>query len=240
MLATATLRTPFHLTRASAFSYECKACKRCCQGKRIPVNPYEVARLAERVGMSTTDFLAKHTEVGGAVLRRREEDDTCVFLGPQGCGVHPDRPLACRLYPLGRQRTGAGDERFAESVPHPRTEGVYGTQGTVEDFLRSQDVERHVAMADRYGAALGGMIAALARLDEGAEAQTEALRAMEGPTEAGIDNLLDLDATVAAYCAERGLAVPADVDARALLHVAAIEAFVARLEPAPSGAGSSA
>ena len=55
-----------------------------------------------RLGLDTTQFLARYTEAGGTVLRTREEDRGCVFLGPRGCTVHPDRPLACRLYPLAR------------------------------------------------------------------------------------------------------------------------------------------
>jgi Fe-S-cluster containining protein len=229
MIGTSLLKSPFHLTRASGFSYECKACKRCCRGKRIPLNPYEVARLAAHVGTSTTEFLARHTEVGGAILRRND-DDTCVFLGPGGCTVHAARPLACRLYPLGRQRTAGGDELFAELQPHPESEGIYGDAGSVDAFLESQGTAPYIAMADRYGEVLVRMLNALARREECAEAQTEAESALQHGPAVGDDNALDMDATVAAHCAERGLAVPADVEGKTLLHIQALEAFVARLE----------
>ncbi len=226
---TTLLRTPFHLTRTSPFSYECKACKRCCQGKRIPVNPYEVARLAQHLGLSTTEFLAAHTEVGGAILRRRD-DDTCVFLGEGGCTVHTARPLACRLYPLGRQRTPDGQERFAELQPHPRSEGVYGQEGTVDGYLASQEVAHHLQMGDRYGAMLVRMLGALAKLEGGHEAQAHAVDAMGEPSPTGNDNVLDLDATVAGYCADNGRSVPEDLDEKVALHLEALEAFIASLE----------
>ena len=62
----------------------------------------------------------------------------CVFLGPRGCTVHPDRPLACRIYPLARWVAPDGDESFGHLEPHPQTAGLYGTRGTVDDYLTSQ------------------------------------------------------------------------------------------------------
>jgi Fe-S-cluster containining protein len=108
-------------TRDSAFSYTCHACSRCCHDKIIQLNPYEVARLAQNRGMSTTDFLARYTERNGTALRRVEEG-ACVFLTAQGCGVHADRPLVCRLYPLGRKVTPEGEESFREVTPHCRVQ----------------------------------------------------------------------------------------------------------------------
>ena len=61
-----------------------------------------------------------------------------LFLGPQGCTVHPDRPLACRLYPLARWTSPEGEESFGHLEPHPQTAGLYGTSGTVDNFLTSQ------------------------------------------------------------------------------------------------------
>jgi uncharacterized protein len=219
---------PFHLARGTRFSYRCNRCMHCCRAKRIPVNPYEIARLAEHLGLSTTEVLTRHTETGGAILRQ-DEHHACVFLGESGCTVHPARPLACRLYPLGRQRLPSGEERFAALPPDPETAGVYGEDGTVGDFLRDQDIERHVAAADAYGVALGRMLWALSKREDASDVSGEALAAVTQAPATGEENLLDLDATVARSCAERGRPVPADVEARTSLHIAAIEAFVAAL-----------
>src|SRR5262249_30242634 len=112
--------------RASPFSYRCGACTRCCFEKVIPLGPYEVARLAHNRGVSATEFLATYTTEAGTTLLSRE-DGGCVFLDERGCGVHADRPLACRLYPLGRIVGANGVEYFVEVEPHPETAGVYGT-----------------------------------------------------------------------------------------------------------------
>jgi Fe-S-cluster containining protein len=135
--------------RSSAFSYQCRACTRCCYGKRIAVNPYELARLSRNLGITTTELIEGYTVDGGIALAARA-DSSCVFLGPNGCSVHPDRPLVCRLYPLGRIVQADGSEYFVENAPHPETRGVYGGDGTVGAYLESQGVAPFIAAADRY------------------------------------------------------------------------------------------
>src|ERR1019366_8586782 len=128
-------RVDFALDRKSAFSYQCNACSRCCHNKAIRVGPYEILRLARRLGMTTTEFIARHTEAGGTLLRMRDENDrACIFLDDKGCSVHPDRPLACRLYPLARWVDPDGRESFGHLTPHPKTEGIYGTGGAGADY----------------------------------------------------------------------------------------------------------
>ncbi len=209
--------------RGSPFSYTCNACNRCCYGKAIRVGPYEVVRLARNRGLSTTEFLAHYTEAGGTTLRVRP-DGACVFLGPEGCGVHPDRPLACRLYPLGRKVEADGEERFGHLPPHPQTAGVYGTQGTVGDYLRAQGVERYFEASDRYAALYVRMVALLSQLADGGGATAPA-----SADEAEVAPWLDVDAAVAIYCREHGLASPTTVDETIALHIRAVDAWLERL-----------
>lgn len=198
----------------AAFSYACHRCLRCCHDKLIQVNPYEAARLARRIGTSTTDFAARYLEDG--VFLRRVESGACVFLGPQGCTVHPDRPLVCRLYPLGRHVAPSGEVTFSHHEPHPETEGVYGRDGTIAEFLAGQGVAPFTAAADRYLAILQRLFdawraAPAAETPEAAEAEEPAAAL-----------LLDLDRAVAAYCSARGVPEPTDIEARMELHLAAI------------------
>ncbi len=41
-------------------------------------------------------------------------------------------------YPLARWISPDGDESFGHLTPHPQTAGIYGTRGTVDDYLTSQ------------------------------------------------------------------------------------------------------
>lgn len=192
--------------RRQAFGYACRACSRCCKDKIIQVNPYEVARLARNLGLSTTEFRARHTDGGlGMHLARTADGNTCVFLGPQGCTVHPDRPLVCRLYPLGRNEIPGGQERWLEVIPHPQSAGEYHGRGTIADYLAAQGAEPFLRAADGY---VEWVRAATAFFADPANA------------EATIDtDPSDMDAAIAAHCTKNGISEPDDMEERRLLHL---------------------
>ena len=135
-------------TRDAAFSYECHRCLRCCRGRAIQLNPYEVLRLARNRAIDTGAFVDRFVDLGRMALRNRG-DGTCVFLGPEGCEVHADRPLACRLYPLGRIVRG-DRERWVELPAADGSEGVRSVDGSVADYVASQGAEPFMAAADAY------------------------------------------------------------------------------------------
>ena len=224
----------YELERESAFSYQCNACKRCCHNKAIRVTPYEILRLARRLGLSTTDFIAHHTVAGGTVLRTRDDDDACVFLNERGCGVHPDRPVVCRIYPLGRYVDPQGQESFAHLTPHPETAGVYGVSGTVASFLQGQGVAQFFDMGDRYDALYQRMVDVLERLDPKELDRRAARRNDVDCVEAGTAacSWIDIDETVAAYCKAQGRAVPDGIDDTVALHIEAVGHWLARIESA--------
>jgi len=200
--------------RDEAFAYVCNRCSLCCQGKLIQVNPYEIARLARRVGVSTGQFTADYTEDGAGARLARDATDTCVFLGPQGCTVHPDRPLVCRIYPLGRHVAAEGTERWTHVAPHPQTKGVYGKDGTIADYIAAQGALPFMRAADAY---------------------TEWLRSAYRVIDAGDDatsleaaDLLDMDSMIAAHCRETGADEPLDIEARMALHLAILADWLDR------------
>jgi Fe-S-cluster containining protein len=133
----------------SRFSYDCLACGRCCAKKSIKLNPFEIAMLAKRRGISTTELMVLATDENAPVLRTKQ-DGFCIFYqaGP-GCTVHSARPLACRLYPLGmhRQRDAI---TYSQLEPHPQTEGIYGDSGTVADFIAGQGVAEYTEGLEAY------------------------------------------------------------------------------------------
>jgi Fe-S-cluster containining protein len=221
----------FALRRDSPFSYRCNACSRCCHNKAIRVGPYEILRLARRLGTTTTEVIARYTESGGTVLRTRGEDRACVFLGAQGCSVHPDRPLACRLYPLALRIESDGSEAFGMVPAHPDTEGLYGKDGTVGDFVSQQGVAPYLEVARKYKRLHDRMIERLEILDaEEVEKRAEREGEVNG-TDAGVaaSPWIDIDRTVAEFCRSRGRAVPDDVETTVATHIEAIEEWLASL-----------
>jgi len=138
------------------------------QKKIIQVNPYEVARLARNLGISTTDFIARYT-VGNGSFLKFDESSSCRFLGPEGCRVHPDRPVVCRLYPLARHVNDKKNEWFSELQPEAECRGEYGTTGTIENYLEEQDAMAYMLAADSYLNMLWDMMTLLEQKSTGSE-----------------------------------------------------------------------
>src|SRR5260370_1452310 len=136
--------------RYQAFGYVCRHCSRCCHHYDVQVNPYEVARLARRIGTTTTAFRATSTRDGAGTALKRTDAGACVFLGTAGCTVYADRPLVCRLYPLGRRLTPEGAESFVQFEGLPQSAGEFTNTGTIEGFLESQGVAPFIEAADEY------------------------------------------------------------------------------------------
>lgn len=215
--------------RQGSFSYNCQGCCRCCYHKIIHLNPYEVARLARNRGISTTEFLSRYTAANGTALKQ-QENGACVFLTTRGCDVHSDRPLVCRLYPLGRRTTAEGGEWFSEISPHPETEGEYGTNGTVEEFLIRQGAQPLIEAVDRYVDLVGRMSQVLqtktahhAKLEHEVQDMVEGIVRGENHE---IPDVLDMDQTVERFCSDRGIPIPLDINEKSNLHVQAIEEWL--------------
>jgi len=213
--------------------------------------------MSRLLGIGTTEFLERYSDNGGTTLRANA-DGRCVFVTAEGgCKVHSARPLVCRLYPLGRAVDGAGDERFAVFPKQEGCEAEFGTDGTVAAFLESQGVAPYFEWSDRYGRLYHRMMELLERLGIEGKIEVEAGAAGEVGTEGagvaegdaagtGTDSAgtpsgqaadasplstwQDIDASLADYCAAKGLAVPEGIEAAIDLHLRAIEDWLDELE----------
>ncbi len=84
---------------------------KCCHNVKIYLFPYDVLRLKQRLNLHSAEFVRKYTRLGegshpffpGVMLNMASSDELpCPFLSKEGCTVYPDRPSACRTYPLER------------------------------------------------------------------------------------------------------------------------------------------
>ena len=192
---------------ATPFSYRCTRCNRCCTGKRIQVNPYEIARIARARGVSTAEARERFTL--DSVLRQ-DDEDRCIFLGEQGCGIHGDRPLVCRLFPLGRVIESGGAVHLVRVDPS-WAHGDFGEAGVVSDFVEAQGAAPFIAAADAY-------------FDWYCRARERLAAGETGSEESGLSDLLDIDSQLAAYCGARGMKEPELPEERMRLHLAILDA----------------
>ena len=188
--------------------------------------PHEVLGMSRLLGITTTEFLALHADNGGTTLRFAE-DGRCVFVTPDGCKVHSRRPLVCRLYPLGRATDGAEDERFAVFPKQDGCEAAFGTDGTIAGFLESQGVAPYLEWSRRYGGLFRRMLGLLDHLDIQGKVEAGAGGASD---RAPISPWQDIDASLAEYCAAKGIAVPAGIEESIDLHLRAMREWLDGLE----------
>jgi Fe-S-cluster containining protein len=82
---------------------------KCCENIDILLTPYDIVRLKNRLGLTSREFIDRHTVdcemdghgMPGLKLKTQDGSTACINLTPDGCSVYSDRPAACRYYALG-------------------------------------------------------------------------------------------------------------------------------------------
>ena len=164
------------LTDTDRVHLTCTRLGTCCHGHQIFICPWELARLASGMGLEATAFRERYTDCGGTRLIFNGAALThgppshfgkpaCALYDPDsGCTVHAQRPLVCRLYPLGRRRRSGrtvyhqvGSQLPCFALCPTVTELP---QLAVGDYIREQDISAAEIAHDAYAALAYGMVKA--------------------------------------------------------------------------------
>lgn len=155
------------LEKGQSYCFKCypgiSCFNECCGDLNLVMTPYDVLRLRRNLGMLSRDFLHVHCETSVMpdtrfpVLRLRmteNEKHSCPFVREEGCSVYPDRPGACRTYPLGRAtrpdgRGGIEEQFFVVQEPHCRG-FEESAEWTSDEWLKDQGFDIYVRFNDRY------------------------------------------------------------------------------------------
>ncbi|WP_267926682.1 YkgJ family cysteine cluster protein [Desulfolithobacter dissulfuricans] len=136
----------------------------CCHKVEIYLFPYDVLRLKNCLGMHSAEFIHTHCRIGegshpyfpSLMLNMAEQEDyPCPFLTREGCSVYPDRPSACRTYPLERGVEKCGRRGRLKThyflVRHPYCKG-HDEEGTytVKQWERDQKLLEYNLMNDLW------------------------------------------------------------------------------------------
>jgi len=136
----------------------------CCAGLNLVLTPYDILRLKQHLKMTSDEFLDRYTETKfdkhhrfPLINLRMNQDDgaKCPFVTSDGCSVYPDRPGACRIYPLGRAAsrapTGSDPQEKFFIVEEEHCLGFQETrEWSVEEWLSSEGVDEYNAMNDLW------------------------------------------------------------------------------------------
>jgi Fe-S-cluster containining protein len=132
----------------------------CCHGNLVFLNPWELVCLAKEKKISPREFRALYCDLGGIRLRFEGEKDyrgksACnQYVENFGCSVHLGRPLACRLFPIGRQIQSEEVNYIFQGTTFPCLDGcpevVELPNLSVEEYLNGQETEQFENAQDEY------------------------------------------------------------------------------------------
>ena len=141
----------------------------CCSKLTLSLTPYDVLRLRGELGLSFREFLSGYASLVHApdtnlpairLEMLKDKAGSCPFLRSHGCSVYPNRPGACRTYPVGRaatvERGGFRERYFLIQEPHCRG---FAEQRiwTPCEWLADQGLPPYNASNDRYVNLMAGL-----------------------------------------------------------------------------------
>jgi Fe-S-cluster containining protein len=123
----------------------------CANGPHIVLNPYEISLICRESGMSYEDLLdvVETDRVNGFPLVMLPREPHCRFWTGRGCRIYAGRPLACRLFPLGRV-FDAGRSHIVLPDRNVCAGLAAAPARPLADYLRDQDTATHIRMADAW------------------------------------------------------------------------------------------
>ena len=136
----------------------------CCGDVNIFLTPYDIIRLKNRLGMTSTEFLKEYTILPfdqnlkyPVVMLQMGSDEKkkCPFVKEAGCSVYEDRPWACRMYPLGLASPGESSDELEEEFYFLLKEDVCkgfneDKQWTVGKWLDDQGIAEYNRMGEFF------------------------------------------------------------------------------------------
>jgi Fe-S-cluster containining protein len=154
---------PVYLGQNDKFKFNCHqgiSCfNECCKNIDIVLTPYDVLRLKNNLGITTTEFIANFANfyevdghgLPGLNLKTKEDMKACEFVTEDGCAVYVDRPTACRYYALGNMAMRKKDSGVAETgyfvVNEDHCKGHFEDRElTVAEYRHDQGLEEYDEM----------------------------------------------------------------------------------------------
>ena len=148
------------LTTKSILPLTCSRSGSCCFGKAVMLNPWELYRFSKEKEISPKEFRDLYTNFGGIQLRfdgktdKKGQQACSQYIDGFGCSVHQGRPLACRLYPLGRQIQFDKSHYIYEGKTFPCltdcSEVLKLPKLSVGEYLKDQQADSFEKAQDEY------------------------------------------------------------------------------------------
>jgi len=209
------------------FSFDCHK-KLSCFGKccrmRLELTPYDLLRLCGKLGVTSGHFLDLYCFIERdrsgarpAVVLKPDSKGRCVFLRSYGCNVYPDRPGACRNFPLSRGiSVEEGTSRvYFQDLPDFCQGDMTSKTWSVEEWRAFSGLPDYERWNDAF-------IRFVSRL--------ERLVASPSDLSSAWELLYDFDQFVPDACRKKGISPPSDYDQLMEMLCVLVEEFISELE----------
>ncbi len=161
------------LLSSDTFKFSCTktiACfNECCRDLNQFLTPYDILRLKNRLGLTSSVFLERYTtrhtgpETGLPIITFKTDyahKFKCPFVTASGCRVYEDRPSSCRTYPLIRvasrsRETGTVTEQYMLLKEAHCLGCQQGQNWTVREWIENQEVADYNQMNDMFMEIIG-------------------------------------------------------------------------------------
>ncbi len=160
IISTIKIMTNTILKLSDELPLTCSRSGNCCHGNKVLLNPWELACLASEKKISTREFRDLYTEWSGVRLLfngavgYKGKLACSQYTNGTGCSVHAARPLACRLFPMGRQIQNGETVYMHQGEVFPCLEGCDEVLNlpylTVNKYLFEQQTERWEVAQNAY------------------------------------------------------------------------------------------
>lgn len=148
------------LNSKSILPLTCTRSGTCCFGKAVMLNPWEILCFSKEKEITPREFRDLYSEFGGIQLRfdgksdKKGQKACSQYIDGFGCSVHEGRPLACRLYPLGRQIQFDKAQYIYEGTTFPCltdcAEVLNLPKLSVGEYLKDQEADAFEKAQDEY------------------------------------------------------------------------------------------
>jgi hypothetical protein len=148
------------LNSDSILPLTCTRSGTCCFGKAVMLNPWEIVCFSTAKKITPREFRDLYCDFGGTQLifdgkeDKKGQKSCSQYIAGFGCSVHKGRPLACRLYPLGRQIQFDKAEYIYEGTDFPCLTDCADVLNlpkmSVGDYLKGQKAELFENAQDAY------------------------------------------------------------------------------------------
>jgi len=138
----------------------CSRAGACCFGNLVLINPWELVCIAKEKKITPKEFRDLYCEYGGIRLRFngkagwKGKQSCSQYVDNLGCSVYLGRPLACRLFPLGRQIQSEVVQYIHQGEIFPCMEGCPEVSGlpylSVGEYLEGQMTGKFEKAQDAY------------------------------------------------------------------------------------------